>query len=211
MGMTDRDQGCPSDANVNRSSNLSNHQWTTPTGSTQNSDCDADVEVVKPYAVEEPDDEPDDNPTHQPHRPVVSSLPDNFERWHVDLIDSMDNLQSDSDTNDSVFRSEQRRGKKRKPGSGACSFFQTGHPQSPSARSKHGDSQYEPPGFTRKRPRRRNKRSSDNRNTPTDSSTASNGSESCLSLSSAPLSTEASGTETGNMDSDSNADKMDID
>lgn len=169
---------------------------------TQETDYDADIEVVQPYSIEEPGDEPT---TSEPRRPVVSSLPDNFERWHVDLIESMDDLQCESDTNSSSQRSGQKRGQKRKPGvttAGATSSSRQG------SEAKGTD-------LSRKRARRRIKRSrEDSTKSVYDSSstaTASNGSESVMSFSSARPSTEPSGTETGNVNSESKTDKMDVD
>lgn len=181
-----------------------------PHPSTQDIDYDADTEVVKPYAIEEPDDERLE--TNEPDRPVVSSLPDNLERWHIDLIDSMDNLQCESDRTDSTQRSDQKRGQKRK--SAASGASPSAHQSSASAPSgaRHGDGQYETPSMGRKRSRKRSKRVKEDQNGANDSSpTTSNGSETCMSSSSAARSTDASGTETGTTNSDSTADKMDVD
>lgn len=170
---------------------------------TQETDYDADVEVVQPYSIEEPDEEP----TNEPRRPVVSCLPDNFERWHVDLIESMDDLQCESDANSLSQRSGQKRGQKRKPAVTTAA----------AVNSSRLGSEARGPDLGRKRARRRIRRSreSTSRERPVyDSSstaTASNGSESVLSSSSARPSTEASGTDTGNMNSESTTDKMDMD
>jgi hypothetical protein len=188
------------------------HQWTMPHPSTQDIDYDADTEVVKPYAIEEPDDERLE--TSEPDRFVASSLPDNLERWHIDLIDSMDDLQCESDRTDSTQRSDQKRGQKRKSGAAASGASPSAHQSSASAPSgtKHGDRQYETPSMGRKRSRKRSKRVKEDQNRANDSSpTTSNGSEACMSSSSAARSTDASGTETGTMNSDSTADKMDVD
>lgn len=184
-----------------------------PHPSTQDIDYDADTEVVKPYAIEEPDDERLGN--NEPDRPVVSSLPDNLERWHIDLIDSMDDLQCESDRTDSTQRSDQKRGQKRKSGAAASGAFpSSAHQSSASAPSgaKHGDGQYETAGIGRKRSRKRSKRVKEDQNRANDSSpTTSNASETCMSSSSAARSTDASGTEAGATNSDSTADKMDVD
>lgn len=176
-----------------------------PHPSTQDIGYDAETEVVKPYAIEEPDDEQLE--TNEPDRPVVSSLPDNLERWHIDLIDSMDNLQCESDRTDSTQRSDQKRGQKRK--SAASGASPSAHQSSASA---PWDGQYETPSMGRKRSRKRSKRVKEDQNGANDSSpTTSNGSETCMSSSSAARSTDASGTETGTTNSDSTADKMDVD
>lgn len=187
-------------------------QMDRPSHSPQDTDYDADAEVVKPYAIEEPDDEP----TNPPPRHMASSLPDNFERWHIDLIGSMADLQCETESNgtDSTSQSGQQRGKKRKPATTAS----TSHNTQPSQReSKHGDkdSQYEGPGVSRKRLRRRPRLSSEGMSLNRESSSSlSNSTDSYRSeSSSAPQSTEGSGsgTETGNVNSTPDSDKMDVD
>lgn len=178
-----------------------------PPSTTQESNADAGTEIVKPYAIEEPDDEPN----NKSHQSVLSCLPDNFERWHVDLIESMDDLKCESDESASALRRGQKRGQKRKPAttaSAASSSIQQSSPQG----SKCTDTQYEMPGLSRKPPRKRTKRPKEDAS-PEDysSSAASNGSESYMSSSSALQSTDGSGAETDNMSSDPKADKMDID
>lgn len=175
---------------------------TMPSLSPHDSDYDADIEVVKPYAVEEPDDEP----TAQPQRHVVSSLPDHFERWHVDLIGSMEDLSCEPETDSP--RSEQRRGQKRKPATTGASHLSSSH-----LGSKHSDVQHEGPSLSRKRPRRRTRRPKDGlKFDHGSSSNASYSTESYRSSSSAaPRSTDGSGTETGDLNSTTDSEKMDID
>lgn len=175
-----------------------------PQSSVQDSDYDADVEVVQPYAIEEPDD---DEPPSKSHG-HVSSLPDYFERWHVDLIGSMEDLSCEAET-DSSSRFRHRRGQKRKPATaGAFHTHMSSH-----TGSKHGDMQYEEPGMSRKRPRRRTRRVKEGLVFDHGSSSnVSHSPESYRSSSSAaPRSTDGSGTETAALNPTPDSEKMDID
>lgn len=77
--------------------------------------------VVKPYAIEEPDDEP----VYTMPRPDVLCLPDQFERWQRDLEEYMNKLNYQS--NEATFNSipsMRKRGQKRKPAhsTAACHY-----------------------------------------------------------------------------------------
>lgn len=195
----------PADNQPSRTTEQSPHsnELNMPQRSAEDSDYDADVEVVQPYAIEEPDDgEPPSKP-----RKYMSSLPDHFERWHVDLIGSMEDLSCEAET-DSSSRFKHRRGQKRKPAATGA------HPHTSShAGSKHGDMQDEEPGLTRKRPRRRTRRVKEGIIFDHGSSSnVSHSPESYRSSSSAaPRSTDGSGTETGVLNTTPDSEKMDID
>ena len=184
-----------------------------PSPSPQDADHDADIEVVKPYAIEEPDDEP----TNPSSGHIVTSLPDNFERWHIDLIGSMEDLgcETESHGTDSTSQSGQQRGKKRKPATTTSGASHNAPPSSMrEAKQGANDPQYEGPGLSRKRrrkPRPLREGMSLDRESP---SSLSNSTDSYRSASSSvPLSREGSGdgTETGNVNSTPDVDKMDVD
>lgn len=71
-------------------------------------DYDTSIEIVKPYAIEEPDDEEDQlfDETPQSTEPTP--------QWQKDLVDFMDDLQCESDSSGSSLSSNQTRGQKRK-------------------------------------------------------------------------------------------------
>ncbi|CAG8085039.1 unnamed protein product [Penicillium olsonii] len=69
---------------------------------------DDGVRIIKPYAVEEPDDEPD-----IPHRDLPR-LPDRFERWQRDLSEYMDDLNYEADGPHLASSSPRKQGQKRK-------------------------------------------------------------------------------------------------
>jgi hypothetical protein len=68
------------------------------------------IRIIKPYAIEEPDDEPDCTIT----RLNIPCLPDRFERWQRDLADYMDDLNYQPDELDLDSRPTQKEGQKRK-------------------------------------------------------------------------------------------------
>jgi len=75
---------------------------------------DADVEVVLPYAIEEPDDEPDQASASMSSKPVTPKLLGLLDLWQSDLVNSMRDLYCDSDSNDTRPWLGQKRGRKRK-------------------------------------------------------------------------------------------------
>ncbi|OJJ48650.1 hypothetical protein ASPZODRAFT_1651542 [Penicilliopsis zonata CBS 506.65] len=78
----------------------------------QDTGYDADVEVVKPYEIEEPDDEyAIESP--RPGTPVKAL--EGAGGWQEELVDSMQELYCDSDTTQSPLRDGSKRGLKRKP------------------------------------------------------------------------------------------------
>lgn len=77
--------------------------------------------VVQPYEIEEPDDDDDEgNLTYESDSPMSPAASDNAERWHEDLVDSMQYLDCDSDAHEYRFRADQQRGRKRKPSNAAA-------------------------------------------------------------------------------------------
>ncbi|KAL2815493.1 hypothetical protein BJX63DRAFT_160243 [Aspergillus granulosus] len=105
------------------------------------------AQLVKPYAIEEPDDD-------TASESQESSLPQQRQPglWE-DLVGSMQDLYCDSDTNNPVVLYPSR-GKKRKPSTTTASLPQPGHTRfSTSGR----DAQYEGPSLGPKRRRRRDK------------------------------------------------------
>lgn len=93
----------------------------TPTHDTDFFENGDYIRVIKPYAIEEPDDEP----TYTMPRPDVLCLPDQFERWQRDLEEYMNKLNPQS--NEAGFNpisSMRKRGQKRKPAhtTGACHY-----------------------------------------------------------------------------------------
>ncbi|OKL56689.1 hypothetical protein UA08_07992 [Talaromyces atroroseus] len=77
----------------------------------QDAGYDADVEVVRPFAIEEPDDETDQTPTSAP----TPNLPEATENWQKELVNSLRGLYCDSDSNDTHPLIRRKRGRKRKP------------------------------------------------------------------------------------------------
>ena len=99
--------------------------WEEATTFTANTDCTTSIEVVRPYAIEEPDD--DDEQANQT-RESTGSTP----QWQRDLVDSMDDLECESDASGSSFGSDdQARGKKRKPASTGPQDPQSAHSPPP--------------------------------------------------------------------------------
>ncbi|KAJ5154483.1 uncharacterized protein N7500_009922 [Penicillium coprophilum] len=85
----------------------------TPTQDTDPfDDSDDDVQVIKPYDIEEPDDELESSL----QRVDRLCLPDRFERWQRDLTDYLDDLDDQPvGFNSNTTRSMRKRGQKRKP------------------------------------------------------------------------------------------------
>lgn len=160
--------------------------------------------VVKPYAVEEPEDEPTAPNTHFT---ALLEIEDKGETSEGDLVDSMEGLRCDSD-NDPRINLKFKRGKKRKPPTSAMG---TSYAQ-PQEHRMTPDGQYGGPTLSPKRLRRRSRRSHENlRGTPADSTrySKSKGPESSESVSPSSTTTESSSMQTP--DGSTEADAMDID
>ncbi|KAF7122394.1 hypothetical protein CNMCM5793_000419 [Aspergillus hiratsukae] len=168
--------------------------------SSRDSGYDGDIEVVKPYAIEEPEDEA---PRPVP-RLAISASPNDAEPWQGELVDSMQDLHCDSDHPDLRHRSSHKRGRKRKtptPSGGAGSGRRQLYEAAP-------DIQYDGPSASPKRLRRRGMRPKEGlRSTLSPRSSSETDSPASLSLS--PQSTDASGASPSNKPNVS--DEMDID
>lgn len=90
---------------------------------------DADVEVIKPYAIEEPEDDLDTSP--QSTWPATPKLLENGPAWQNDIVNSMRNLYCDSDSTDNIPWMKQKRGRKRKSISGPPNCEQDGRERMP--------------------------------------------------------------------------------
>ncbi|KAF7588556.1 hypothetical protein BBP40_005511 [Aspergillus hancockii] len=88
-----------------------NTEFPTEDPLTQGSEYDAPI-VVKPYAIEEPDDDPTPGP---PNFSTTLSPEHSTEGWQTELTDSMEGLHCDSDNNITRQNLRCNRGKKRKP------------------------------------------------------------------------------------------------
>ncbi|KAJ5306183.1 hypothetical protein PENANT_c024G10289 [Penicillium antarcticum] len=107
----------------------SGHSVTDSEPSTPTNDIDSfekngnhdshDSQVIRPYAIEEPDDEPDATlPRHD-----LPCLPDRFERWQRDLRDYMTGLNvRPENSNGTKYPVMRKRGQKRKSASIASSI-----------------------------------------------------------------------------------------
>lgn len=122
---------------------------------------DGDVEVVKPYAIEEPD-EPTTPETTQPETLRLQSLADYTQD---DLVNSLRNLDCHSDSNDSHPRKAAKRGRKRKPGPLETYTYYPYQTVSPSAFSVAHDNKSDGSILSPKRLRRRSKWSNEEMNT----------------------------------------------
>lgn len=116
--------------------------------------AETNFNTYRPYAVEEPDDEPDSS---KPKR-ELPCLPDCFECWQRELVDSMDNLDRCNRKPGVKVSPLQKRGQKRKP----ASFVSSGDPHSfQSYQSKPStwsdEASLSVPGLSPKRRRRRSK------------------------------------------------------
>jgi hypothetical protein len=168
----------------------------------ENHDSD-DSQVIRPYAIEEPDDEPDVTlPRHD-----LRCLPDYFERWQRDLREYMNglNLQPDN-SNMTKQLTMGKRGQKRKPVSTASSTHSHCGSHSFRRRSTLAEPQRQVHDENRKRRRGYSGESWDHHDTS--SFHAFREPKTNESSSSEAQTPDLSGTET--MD-DSAADEMDID
>lgn len=95
----------------------------------QDAGYDADVEIVRPYAIEEPGEETDQTPTSV----ATPKLLDATEQWQKELLNSLRGLYCDSDSTDTPPLVKHKRGKKRKPDSVNHRFHNAQQP------SKDGD------------------------------------------------------------------------
>jgi hypothetical protein len=170
--------------------------------SSRDSGYDGDIEVVKPYAIEEPEDEA---PRPVP-RLAISASPNDAEPWQgeLELVDSMQDLHCDSDHHDLRHRSSNKRGRKRK----TPTLSAGAGPGRRQLSEVTPDIQYDGPSASRKRLRRRSMRPKDGLRT-TLSPRSSSETDSPASLSLSPQSTDASGTSPSNKPNVS--DEMDID
>lgn len=169
--------------------------------SSRDSGYDGDIEVVKPYAIEEPEDEA---PRPVP-RLAISASPNDAEPWQGELVDSMQDLHCDSDHSDLRHRSSHKRGRKRKSPTLSAGNSVSGRRQLYEAAS---DIQYHGPSASPKRLRRRSMRPKEGLRTAL-SPRSSSETDSPASLSLSPQSTDASGTSPSNKPNVS--DEMDID
>ena len=114
-------------------------------------DCTTGIEVVRPYAIEEPDD--DDEQANQTRGSTESSP-----QWQRDLVDSMDDLKCESDASGSSFGSDdQARGKKRKPASTGRQDPQSAHSLPREATLQPDNAHPEEPNVSPKRQCRKSK------------------------------------------------------
>lgn len=81
----------------------------------ENMSYTAEIEPLRPYAIEEPDDEPGDDREPVMQWRQLPCLPDCFERWQRELIDRIDDLDDKSMTVPNAKLSPSpKRGQKRK-------------------------------------------------------------------------------------------------
>ncbi|GFG11029.1 hypothetical protein IFM5058_05222 [Aspergillus udagawae] len=168
--------------------------------SSRDSGYEGDIEVVKPYAIEEPDEEA---PRVVP-RLAISPASNDADSWQGELVDSMQDLHCDSDHPDLRCRPSHKRGRKRK-----TPTFAAGN-SAPDRRQVYEtapDIQYEGPSVSPKRLRRRSMRPKEGQRTLSPRSSTETDSPASLSLS--PQSTDASGASPSNKPNAS--DEMDID
>jgi hypothetical protein len=119
--------------------------------SAQDAGYDADVEVVKPFAIEEPDDETDQTPTSAP----TPNVPEATENWQRELVNSLRGLYCDSDSNEAHPFIRQKRGRKRKPDPSMASSQSSQNMQSQSVKDWDFDSRVGGTAFSPKRRRRK--------------------------------------------------------
>lgn len=112
-------------------------------------------EPLRPYAIEEPDDEPE--PPMQ-RRLGLPCLPDCFERWQRELVDSIDDMEDKAATSPRASgKPIPKRGLKRKPiGAVGANHSQPGSLKAKS-KAKLDDDALPTCGFNAKRRRRRSK------------------------------------------------------
>lgn len=82
-----------------------------PEDEIQDAGYEADVEIIRPYAIEEPGEETDQTPTSV----ATPKLLDSTEQWQNELLNSMRGLYCDSDSTDTPPLVRHKRGRKRKP------------------------------------------------------------------------------------------------
>ncbi|GIJ87527.1 hypothetical protein Asppvi_006435 [Aspergillus pseudoviridinutans] len=169
--------------------------------SSRDSGYDGDIEVVKPYAIEEPEDEA----SRVVPRLAISPASNDTESWQGELVDSMQDLRCDSDQPDLRYRPSHKRGRKRKTPTFAAGTSAPGRRQ---VYEPAPDIQYEGPSASPKRLRRRSMRPKEDRRTPL-SPRSSTETDSPASLSLSPQSTDTSGGSPSNKPNTS--DEMDID
>jgi hypothetical protein len=162
-----------------------------------------DSQVIRPYAIEEPDDEPDATlPRHD-----LPCLPDHFERWQRDLREYMNRLNVQP-VNSNIIKQPTmgKRGQKRKPVSTVSSTHCPCGSHSFRRRASLAEPQRQVHDHNRKRRRGYSEESWHHHDT--DSFHAFREPETNESSSSEAQSPDLSGAETMN---DSAADEMDID
>ncbi|GAD99416.1 conserved hypothetical protein [Paecilomyces variotii No. 5] len=165
---------------------------------------DGDVEVVKPYAIEEPD-EPITPDTAGPQTPKLQSF---AAHTQDDLVDSLRNLDCNSDSADNRLRKTTKRGRKRKPGSSETYTYYPYKTESPSPFAESRDNKADGSMLSPKRLRRRSRRFKEDISITPIASSSTISSESRPSTPST-FSATANGTEAkGEVQSD---DKMDVD
>lgn len=114
------------------------------------------IKPLRPYAIEEPDDEPE---PLVPRRLGLPCLPDCFERWQRELVESIDDMEDKAATSPSASgKPIPKRGLKRKPIIGAVGsgYSQPGS-QKAKSKAKLDDDTLPTCGFNAKRRRRRSK------------------------------------------------------
>ncbi|KAL2008936.1 hypothetical protein VTN00DRAFT_7130 [Thermoascus crustaceus] len=198
-------EGSPTKNRARASRPGSGYDFVVEDVSAQDPGYDADVEVVRPYAIEEPEEaSTTESPRSTTRRPRITDL------WQNDLVDSMRDLDCNSDSNDARPRPSQKRGRKRKPTSTAGTYqhYRTSSPGTP---FRVVDMRAEAMGFSPKKMRRRSKRSKEDMKIfcGPSVSPARNGIRPVWSSSSTPLSRDASGTEP--LADASTDDKMEVD
>lgn len=134
----------------------------------ENMSYTTEIQPLRPYAIEEPDDEPDDHPEPllQPRR-TLPCLPDCFERWQRELIDRIDDMDNKSVTSTSAKLSPSpKRGQKRKLiGAVGAGDFHIG-PHRSKSKAKLDDPALRINSLSPKRRRRRSKILDDNAKHP---------------------------------------------
>ncbi|KAF3390469.1 hypothetical protein F1880_009064 [Penicillium rolfsii] len=134
----------------------------------ENMSYTAEIEPLRPYAIEEPDEELDYDPEPfvQP-RHALPCLPDCFERWQRELIDRIDDMEDKSVSGSSSKLSpSQKRGQKRTLiGAIGAGGFHVGSHRSKS-KAKLDDLASSVNGLSPKRRRRRSKIPEDNAKLP---------------------------------------------
>jgi hypothetical protein len=96
-------------------------------GAAQDAGYEADVEIVRPYAIEEPDEETDRTPTSA----ATPKLLDSTEQWQKELLSSLRGLYCDSDSTDTPPLVRHKRGRKRKPDTSMTSYQDVQSAQQP--------------------------------------------------------------------------------